>query len=107
MVIAGEYSCALLSDASIMCWGRNSFGQLGLGDTTDRNTPTAVSGLSNVVQLTLGGALTTLRLRALEHLCVCVLNCFVRAQNTSLRCVCGRVSLLCAAERRFHLFLGP
>ena len=40
-----------------MCWGSNYYGQLGLGyDTSKRNTPTAVSGLSNVVQLALGGA---------------------------------------------------
>jgi hypothetical protein len=30
------HSCALLDDASVKCWGYNSRGQLGLGDTPDR-----------------------------------------------------------------------
>ena len=30
------HSCALLDDASVKCWGRNRYGQLGLGDTLDR-----------------------------------------------------------------------
>jgi len=31
-----EHACALLDDNSVKCWGRNYFGQLGLGDTQDR-----------------------------------------------------------------------
>eukprot|EP00004_Rigifila_ramosa_P005448 TRINITY_DN1598_c0_g1_i3.p1 TRINITY_DN1598_c0_g1~~TRINITY_DN1598_c0_g1_i3.p1 ORF type:complete len:1507 (+),score=330.55 TRINITY_DN1598_c0_g1_i3:348-4523(+) len=27
-----DFSCALLSDASVRCWGRNGFGQLGIGN---------------------------------------------------------------------------
>jgi alpha-tubulin suppressor-like RCC1 family protein len=30
------HSCAILDDASLKCWGANSFGALGLGDTNDR-----------------------------------------------------------------------
>jgi len=32
----GEHTCALLDDASVKCWGKNTTGQLGLGDAADR-----------------------------------------------------------------------
>mgnify|MGYP001586590331 CR=1 FL=1 len=45
-ISAGRYhTCALLDDGSVSCWGRNFFGQLGDGTTTDRNTPTQISSL--------------------------------------------------------------
>ncbi|MCB9373668.1 MAG: hypothetical protein H6518_12990 [Microthrixaceae bacterium] len=31
-----DFTCALLDDGSVKCWGENRFGQLGLGDTDDR-----------------------------------------------------------------------
>ena len=30
------HTCAVLDDHSVKCWGDNSFGQLGLGDTKNR-----------------------------------------------------------------------
>jgi cysteine-rich repeat protein len=36
VVVGLEHTCALLDDASVKCWGANSFGQLGLGDTERR-----------------------------------------------------------------------
>ncbi|HEX6277673.1 MAG TPA: hypothetical protein VFZ53_31745 [Polyangiaceae bacterium] len=35
-------SCALLDDGSVHCWGSNSRGSLGTGDSTDTNTPVEV-----------------------------------------------------------------
>ena len=32
----GYQSCALLDDETVQCWGRNSHGELGLGDTDNR-----------------------------------------------------------------------
>lgn len=32
----GDHSCARLEDGSLRCWGHNNYGQLGLGDTTNR-----------------------------------------------------------------------
>ena len=40
----GDTTCALLADDTVRCWGRNDFGQLGLGharDIGDDETPTA------------------------------------------------------------------
>jgi len=40
-----RHTCAILDDGSVSCWGRNSYGQLGDGTTTQRNTPTQTSSL--------------------------------------------------------------
>ena len=43
-VSAGSsYSLAVKTDNTLHVWGHNRIGQLGLGDTTDRNRPTRVS----------------------------------------------------------------
>ena len=36
------YTCAILDDGSVSCWGWNTYGQLGDGTTNDRFTPTAI-----------------------------------------------------------------
>ena len=36
------HACATEADGTVVCMGENSNGQLGLGDTTRRNVPTAV-----------------------------------------------------------------
>ena len=43
--LGAYHSCALLSDGTAKCWGRNAFGQLGDGTTTDRYTLVYVSGI--------------------------------------------------------------
>ncbi len=54
-IVAGGWSSyAVLADGSVVAWGRNDHGQLGLGDTTHRETPTALAGLSGVLQLVAG-----------------------------------------------------
>ncbi|KAG7215939.1 hypothetical protein INR49_031535, partial [Caranx melampygus] len=42
----GEQSFALSVSGGVFSWGRNNCGQLGLGDTTDRHTPTLVDCLN-------------------------------------------------------------
>ena len=38
----GNFTCALRS-GSVLCWGDNSFGQLGNGNTTLQTVPTLTS----------------------------------------------------------------
>jgi len=52
---AGYHTCAVLKDSTAKCWGSNGAGQLGLGDTTNRATPTTVTALgADVVSIALG-----------------------------------------------------
>jgi alpha-tubulin suppressor-like RCC1 family protein len=49
-VIAGlDHSCGI-SDGQVYCWGRNNYGQLGIGttDTGTHSTPTLVPALANM-----------------------------------------------------------
>ncbi len=41
--VGDDFSCALLTDGVVRCWGRNNHGQLGLGSTQDRLLPATVS----------------------------------------------------------------
>ncbi len=50
------HTCAVLDDGRAMCWGRNDFGQLGNGGFVDSPTPVAVSGMTDVTAIGLGGS---------------------------------------------------
>jgi alpha-tubulin suppressor-like RCC1 family protein len=65
-----EHACAVLTNGQAMCWGRNDYGQLGDGTTTNRSVPTSVKvngqpisgiasisgGLKHTCAITTGGA---------------------------------------------------
>ena len=53
-----EHTCALISDGSVHCWGKNDDGQLGDGTQTWRSHAVAVAGLNSVVKVAAGGAHT-------------------------------------------------
>ncbi|MCS6772918.1 MAG: hypothetical protein NZ693_02260 [Thermoflexales bacterium] len=71
-VAGGEgFTCAIKTDGAVFCWGRNSHGQLGTGNSNNSTTPVAVSAPLNantlgvalgdfhVVGIRLGGCLHT------------------------------------------------
>ncbi|WP_338172814.1 putative Ig domain-containing protein [Candidatus Poseidonia alphae] len=43
----GHYTCAILDDESVKCWGQNDQGQLGIGSTSNANTPTTINTLGS------------------------------------------------------------
>ena len=48
-VVAGtEHTCAMTDRGTVWCWGGNSFGQLGTGDTAPQSAPTPVPNLTEV-----------------------------------------------------------
>ena len=55
-VAAGDgFSCALLADGAIECWGSNNGGQLGDGGYDDSSVPVQVKGISHSVAISAGG----------------------------------------------------
>ena len=64
-VTAGDaHACALLSDASVQCWGKNDVGQLGDGSKNDRPTPAKVPSLDPIAAISAGGSHTCARTTA-------------------------------------------
>ncbi|XP_010529806.1 PREDICTED: ultraviolet-B receptor UVR8 isoform X3 [Tarenaya hassleriana] len=51
-----RHSAILAEDGQLLCWGWNKYGQLGVGDTIDRNIPTQVhlSGCSSLRNVACG-----------------------------------------------------
>lgn len=58
-LVAASPSPAATGGDTVAAFGYNAFGQLGDGTTTDRSTPTAVSGLAGVSSVAAGGGQQT------------------------------------------------
>lgn len=50
----GNSTCAILNDGTLKCWGENTFGQLGLGDTNHRGDAPNEMG-DNLQRVAVGG----------------------------------------------------
>ena len=61
--LGAEHLCALLADGTVSCWGRNTYGELGLDGVERRDAPTPVAGLANVDLLGVGHWNTCARVR--------------------------------------------
>lgn len=69
------HTCARFMNGDVQCWGNNQYGQLGNGLAGDRYVPTAVPGLSNVIDIAAG----------LYHTCA-------RLMDGSVRCWGGNAT---------------
>lgn len=71
ITVGGDHACAMLDDATVKCWGRNSNGQLGYGDTNNRGNAPGEMG-DDLPQVDLGTGRTALQIEA-QGLHTCVL----------------------------------
>lgn len=68
LAVGNAHACAILSNNTLKCWGANNFGQLGLGNTTNRgddpgemgaSLPTVNLGTGRTAKSIAGGGLHT------------------------------------------------
>jgi alpha-tubulin suppressor-like RCC1 family protein len=78
-ITAGHYfTCALLDNATVKCWGRNDFGQLGQGDTNNRGDNAGEMG-DNLLAINLGTGRTAIAIAAGgDHMCALLDNATVK-----------------------------
>lgn len=57
VTVGGRQVCSLQQDATVRCWGGNTYGELGVGSTTNSSTPTN-PGLTGVKQIAAGDGYT-------------------------------------------------
>lgn len=69
VVAGGSHTCAVLRDRRLRCWGDNSAGQLGLGDTALRGDTPGQIELLEPVELAAGEEVADVAL-GLRHTCV-------------------------------------
>jgi alpha-tubulin suppressor-like RCC1 family protein len=55
IVSGSNFTCALVEDKTVKCWGGNASGQIGNGTTIDSYVPVVVQGLDQVTDISAGG----------------------------------------------------
>lgn len=76
----GGTACALLADATVKCWGSNTNGQLGIGNTSSSSYAVGFSNITGVIALTAG----------MGHVCVLKVAAMYCAGGASNKYVYGR-----------------
>ena len=78
-ITAGDgFTCAILDDGSVKCWGYNNRGQLGIGDTADRGDDANEMG-DNLPAVDIGVARTTKAVSAGPcHMCALLDDSFIK-----------------------------
>ncbi|MEM9191089.1 MAG: MopE-related protein [Myxococcota bacterium] len=64
-----SHTCARFRSGQVWCWGRNNFGQLGDGGTSDRHRPEPVSTIEDAAAVFAGGETTCVRHRSDRFSC--------------------------------------
>ncbi|MBI3353752.1 MAG: Ig-like domain-containing protein [Nitrospirae bacterium] len=79
LAAGGLYTCVRLDNGAVKCWGRNDYGQLGLGDTNNRGDGANEMG-DNLSAVNLGSGRTALKLVASYYHACALLN------NDTVKC---------------------
>ena len=91
-------ACAILDNGQLKCWGTNRYGELGLGDTTDRGTAPGQMG-NSLPPVNLGSGLTVLRVApASLHTCALLSNNQVKCWGSNNNADCINDDTLCAGQ---------
>ncbi|MFG1500931.1 hypothetical protein ABMA70_12055 [Halobacteriovorax sp. XZX-3] len=67
IVAGGSHSCALIANGEVKCWGDNSKGQLGQGDTVNRGDD---EGIDSIPAIDLNGELALQVIAGNLHTCI-------------------------------------
>jgi alpha-tubulin suppressor-like RCC1 family protein len=79
VAVGNKFSCAILVDGGVVCWGRNTYGQLGTGDRTSRGRAPGEMGTS-LPTLNLGAGRTVKQVGLGDnHVCA-------RLDNGAVKC---------------------
>ncbi len=79
------HTCALLDHGQVKCWGKNDFGQLGLGDTTNRGDNAGEMG-DALAPVSLGSERTAIGIRTgASHTCALLDNRQVKCWGANFK----------------------